>query len=223
MRLIRGSSQKTTISCWLPFNTLETPVPPTSKLYYGLARARLQRKQPFVFQPRATRKQHWEEGGRGRIDNGAMYYVGWLFFLKNLGRVSKKIAHKAHKVIFGLAVFTALQIPCDTGFIKPFHNQFVVWRREPVLRTLFWWVLGLVASGFAIKLLETALWWLGQGTVWSRPRGSILSSRRHPRYMQHTLYYGLARARLQKKNNHLCFSRVQHASNIEKRGAGGGL
>ena len=34
------------------------PRAPTSKLYCGFVQARLQKKQPFVFQPRATRKQH---------------------------------------------------------------------------------------------------------------------------------------------------------------------
>ena len=43
------------------------PHAPTSKLYCGFVQARLQKKQPFVFQPRATRKQHWERGAGGGL------------------------------------------------------------------------------------------------------------------------------------------------------------
>ena len=43
------------------------PRAPTSKLYCGFVQARLQKKQPFVFQPRATRKQHWERGAGGGL------------------------------------------------------------------------------------------------------------------------------------------------------------
>ena len=73
------------------------PAPPTSKLYYGLVRARLQKKKKtFVFQPRATRKQHWEEGDRGRIDNGATYYVGCFFFFFKKNRYVNFIFNMWH-------------------------------------------------------------------------------------------------------------------------------
>ena len=43
------------------------------------------KQQPFVFQPRATRKQHWEEGGRGRIITARHIMLDgpMVVFLKN--------------------------------------------------------------------------------------------------------------------------------------------
>ena len=130
------------------------PRAPTSKLYCGFVQARLQKKTAICVSAACNTQTTLRKGGRGRIDNGATYYVGWLFFLKNPGRVSKKIAHQAN---FWFGCFTVMQLPCDVAFLEPLQNQFALWRRGPVLRTLFWWVLGLVILGFAIKLFEIAL------------------------------------------------------------------
>ena len=132
----------------------QKPPRPNFKVVLRICAGKASKKTAICVSAACNTQTTLRKGGRGRIDNGATYYVGWLFFLKNPGRVSKKIARQAN---FWFGCFTVMQLPCDVAFLEPLQNQFALWRRGPVLRTLFWWVLGLVILGFAIKLFEIAL------------------------------------------------------------------
>ena len=70
-------------------------------------------------------------------------------------------------------------------------------------------VIGQVHTGFFKKYSNLML--------------AILQHFRNPRAPNFKVVLLTCAGKASKKNSHLCFSRVQHASNIDKRGQGGGL